>query len=129
MTPDPYTCTPDASLANVHDIMVEHGFRRMPVVDDQGRLVGIITLGDIRQAAPSRVTSLSLFEINYFWAKLTVEEAMTPDPVTVGPNDTIKVAGQYMLSYKISGLPVVENQKAIGILTETDVLRFLVRML
>jgi len=129
MTPHPYTCTPDTSLADVYDVMVEKGFRRMPVVDEEGRLVGIITFGDLRQAAPSSVTSLSLFEINYFWAKLTVKETMTPNPVTLAPDDTIKTASQHMLEHKISGLPVVSGEKVVGILTQTDILRFLVSLL
>ncbi len=129
MTARPYTCTPDTSLADVYDVMVEKGFRRMPVVDEEGRLVGIITFGDLRQAAPSSVTSLSLFEINYFWAKLTVKDAMTPDPVTLAPDDTIKRASQLMLEHKISGLPVVSGEKVVGILTQTDILHFLVSLL
>ncbi len=129
MTPAPYTCTPDTSLADVYDVMVEKGFRRMPVVDGEGRLVGIITFGDLRQAAPSSVTSLSLFEINYFWAKLTVKDAMTPGPVTLAPDDTIKRASQLMLEHKISGLPVVSGEKVVGILTQTDILHFLVSLL
>lgn len=128
MTPDPYTCTEDASLADARDMMAEYHCRRLPVVDTEGHLTGIVSLGDLRQAAPSSVTSLSLFEINYFWAKLPVSEAMTSDPVTVAPGDTIKTACQRMLDYKISGLPVVADQKVVGILTETDILRFLVSL-
>lgn len=128
MTPDPYTCAVDASLADARDMMAEYRCRRLPVVDDEGRLIGILSLGDVRQAAPSSVSSLSLFEINYFWAKLPVSSAMTPDPITLAPTDTIKTACNKMLAHKISGLPVVVDRKVVGIFTETDALRFLVSL-
>ncbi|MCB0115827.1 MAG: CBS domain-containing protein [Caldilineaceae bacterium] len=128
MTKKPYTCTADASLADARDMMTEYRCRRLPVVDENDELIGIVSLGDLRQAAPSSITSLSLFEVNYFWTKLQVTEAMTPEPVTVGPDDTLKLACQRMLDYKISGLPVVEGRKVVGILTETDILRFVVSL-
>lgn len=128
MTKNPYTCTADASLADARDMMTEYRCRRLPVVDEKDELIGIVSLGDLRQAAPSSITSLSLFEVNYFWTKLQVTEAMTPEPITVGPSDTLKIACQRMLDYKISGLPVVEGRKVVGILTETDILRFVVSL-
>jgi CBS domain-containing protein len=128
MTPTPFICTADLSLADARDMMIEYRCRRLPVVDEQDQLIGIVSLGDLRQAAPSSITSLSLFEINYFWTKLRVVEAMTPDPVTVGPDDTLKTACEHMLVHKISGLPVVVGRRVVGILTETDILRFVVSL-
>lgn len=128
MTQRPYTCTADATLADTRDMMAEYKCRRLPVVDENDSLIGIVSLGDLRQAAPSSITSLSLFEVNYFWTKLQVTEAMTPDPVTVNPDDTLKTACERMLEYKISGLPVVVGRKVVGILTETDILRFVVSL-
>ena len=126
MTPNPYTCHIEASLADARDLMVEHQCRRLPVVDDDGRLIGIVSFGDLRQAAPSSVTTLSLFEINYFWAKLPVSDAMTAEPVTVAPDSAIDVACRLMLDYRIGGLPVAVNRKVVGIFTTTDVLRYVV---
>ncbi len=126
MTPNPYTCHKEASLADARDLMVEHHCRRLPVVDDDGRLIGIVSFGDLRQAAPSSVTTLSLFEINYFWAKLPVGDAMTAEPVTVAPDSSIDVACRLMLDYRIGGLPVVVRRKVVGIFTTTDVLRYVV---
>lgn len=128
MTPNPHTCTVDSSLADARDLMAEHRCRRLPVVNDEGHLIGILSLGDVRQAAPSSVSSLSLFEINYFWAKLSVGSAMTPEPVTIAPTDTVKNACRKMLDHKISGLPVVVDRRVVGIFTETDALRFLVSL-
>jgi acetoin utilization protein AcuB len=128
MTPHPYTCTAETTLADAHDMMEEYGCRRLPVVDENGKLIGIVTRSDLQQSAPSRITSLSLFELNYLWAKLTVGEVMTPDPVTVAPTDTIKTACERMLQHKVSGLPVVVEGKVVGVLTETDILRLLVSL-
>ncbi len=126
MTPNPHTCHKEDSLADARDLMAEHRCRRLPVVDDNGHLTGIVSFGDLRQAAPSSVTTLSLFEINYFWAKLPVSDAMTADPVTVAPDSSIDVACRLMLDYRIGGLPVVEERKVVGIFTTTDVLQFIV---
>jgi CBS domain-containing protein len=126
MTPNPYTCLSQDSLADARDLMAEHRCRRLPVVDDDGRLIGIVSFGDLRQAAPSSVTTLSLFEINYFWAKLPVSDAMTADPVTVAPDSSIHIACRLMLDYRIGGLPVVVERKVVGIFTTTDVFRFVV---
>ena len=126
MTPNPYTCLSQDSLADARDLMAEHRCRRLPVVDEDGRLIGIVSFGDLRQAAPSSVTTLSLFEINYFWAKLPVSDAMTADPVTVAPDSSIHIACRLLLDYRIGGLPVVVERKVVGIFTTTDVLRFVV---
>lgn len=128
MTPQPYMISADASLADAREMMAEYGCRRLPVIDEDEILIGIVSLGDLRQAAPSSVTSLSLFEISYFWAKLPVRSAMTPTPVTVEPQDSIQAACKLMLEHKISGLPVVEERRVVGILTETDILHYLVEL-
>ena len=126
MTPDPYTCRSEDSLADARDLMAEHRCRRLPVVDEDGHLIGIVSLGDLRQAAPSSVSTLSLFEISYFWAKLPVSDAMTADPVTVAPDSSIHIACRLLLDNRIGGLPVVVNRKVVGIFTTTDALRFAV---
>ena len=127
MTPNPHTCQREDSLADARDLMVEHHCRRLPVVDEDDHLIGIVSFGDLRQAAPSSVTTLSLFEISYFWAKLPVSDAMTANPITVAPDSSIHIACRLMLDYRIGGLPVVMERKVVGIFTTTDVLRFVVQ--
>lgn len=127
MTPNPYTCTPETTLADAYDIMAEYGFRRLPVVDEGDHLIGLISRSDLQSAGPSTITSLSLFEVNYLWAKLTVTDVLLANPVTVSPEDDIRHAGKLMLDHKLSALPVVDQQRLVGILTETDMLRFVVR--
>ncbi len=124
MTRDPITVSLKTSLPEAHKLMKECHIRRLPVVDHD-RLVGIVTLGDIREASPSDATSLSIFELHYLLAKLTIAEMMTRDPITVAPDATIRDAAKLMLEHKIGGLPVVENGKLVGIITESDIFRVL----
>jgi CBS domain-containing protein len=125
MTPDPVTVSPETTMRLAQKIMLEHGFRRLPVVQ-HNRVVGIVTHGDIREAEPSDASSLSIYEINFLVGKLDVKEIMTRRPVTVSPDAPIAVAAQLMLEHKIGGLPVVEGDRLVGIITETDICRLLV---
>jgi acetoin utilization protein AcuB len=116
----------DTSVADAYNTMMQRGIRRLPVVDGE-RLVGIVTLGDLREARPSPASSLSIYELNYLLAKLTVDKVMTHNPYTVTPTTPIQRAARMMLERKVSGLPVVDAEgKAVGIITETDMFRMLV---
>lgn len=126
MSRDVMTITPNITLPEAHQLMTENDIRRLPVVKD-GRLVGIVTLGDVREAEPSGATSLSIWELNYVLSRLTIEKIMTPEPRVIGQEATIKEASKIMLDYKISGLPVVDNDgRLIGIITESDIFRMVV---
>ncbi len=126
MTPNPITIDIKTTLPEAHKLMKECHIRRLPVVD-HGKVVGILTQGDIREASPSDATSLSIFELNYLLAKLNVEKIMTRDPITIAPTSTIREAAQIMLDHKIGGLPVIEGDKLVGIITESDIFRVLVQ--
>lgn len=127
MTPTVISVSPKASIGSSHQIMKEHGVRRLPVVED-GHLVGIITIGDVREASPSDATTLSIWELNYLWDQLVVEKIMTPNVITIEQNRPILDAAQIMLDQKISGLPVVDaNGELVGMLTESDIFRLLVQ--
>jgi CBS domain-containing protein len=121
------TISPDQTLPEAHEIMKKRKIRRLPVVED-GALVGIITLGDLREAGPSDATSLSIFELNYLLARVKVEEIMTRDPLTVSPQTGLTEAAKLMLHHKIGGLPVVEGNTVVGIITESDIFRAYVRL-
>jgi acetoin utilization protein AcuB len=128
MTAPVISVRPFTSISTAHQIMKEKGIRRLPVVDDDG-LVGMVTLGDVREASPSDATTLSIWELNYLWSQLTVEKIMSRKLFTVGPESTVLAAAQLMLDMKISGLPVVDKTgKLVGMITESDIFRMLVRM-
>ncbi len=126
MTPNPICGTPLMTLPEAHQLMKEHGIRRLPIVDKE-QLVGIVTRGDVRGAAPSEATSLSIFELHYLVGRITLDRLMTKDPLTVSPETTIGEAARLMMQRKVSGLPVVTAGKVVGIITESDIFRMLVK--
>ena len=122
-----YTASPGTPMMEAHQLMREKGIRRMPVVKDKGKLVGIITRSDVRQAEPSGATTLNVWEINYLLARLKVKDIMSKDVITVRPDDTIKEAAILMHDNQIGALPVVNGKKElVGILTESDIFRVLI---
>ena len=125
MTPNPTIITPKTPLPEAQELMMDNNIRRLPVVKRE-KLVGIVTLGDIREAMPSDVTSLTIHEMTYLLDRLYAREFMTGDPVTVSPNATIAEAARLMLDYKVGGLPVMEDGELDGIITETDFCRLLI---
>jgi CBS domain-containing protein len=127
MTMPVVTANPSLTVIEARDLMKAHGVRRLPVLDDK-RLVGIITIGDIREAAPSDATSLSVWELNYLWSQVTVERVMTRDVVTIPVDATIDQAAEVMLRRKISGLPVMDGDALAGIISESDILIAFMRM-
>jgi acetoin utilization protein AcuB len=125
---DPITISPDASFYEARNIIYEKGIRHLPVVDKNNRLVGIVTDRDIRKAAPSDATLLSVQELNYLLGKLKVSSFMTPKEklITITPDTIIEEAVQLMHDNKIGCLPVLGEDKLYGIFTETDALDHLV---
>jgi CBS domain-containing protein len=104
-------------------MMMEKRIRRLPVVHD-GRLVGIVTLGDVRGAEPAHTASLNIWESDHLLAKLKILECMTQRPVTIPEKASIREAARIMLEKKFSGLPVVDEAgRLVGIITESDIFR------
>jgi acetoin utilization protein AcuB len=120
----PVTISPDASFFEARALIHEKGIRHLPVVDKNNHLVGIVTDRDIREAAPSDATLLSVQELNYLLGKLKVGSIMTPKEklITITPDTIIEEAVQLMHDHKIGCLPVLEGEKLYGIFTETDAL-------
>ena len=114
MTQPPVTVSPQDTLATAQEKMTAGHFRRVPVVQD-GALVGILTDRDIRRHVGVE-------------ERTRVGAAMTETPMSVSPQTTVEEAVQLMLKHQISGLPVLENGKVVGILTTSDVLRAFLEM-
>ena len=125
MTSAPVVATPGTTLPDALILMKRNNIRRLPVCLND-RLIGIVTRGDLRGAQPSEATSLSIFELNYLIGRVTLDQIMTRNPVTVTPNTTIGAAARLMLRRKISGLPVMEDGRLVGIITESDIFRLVV---
>jgi acetoin utilization protein AcuB len=125
---NPVTIGPDASFYEVRNLIHEKGVRHLPVIDKNNMLVGIVTDRDIREAAPSDATLLSVQELNYLLGKLKVSSFMTPKDklITINPDTLIEEAVQLMHDNKIGCLPVLEQGKLYGLFTETDALDHLV---
>lgn len=122
MSSDPTIISSDIPILDAYQVMANKNIRRLPVMDGS-KLVGIVTRGDIQEAGPSDAISLSVFELNYLIAKLTVGDIMTSDVITVSSDTKLHDVAQLMLEKKIGGLPVLEDNKLIGIITESDVFR------
>lgn len=120
MTVNPITVSPDTMIATALELMREKSINRIPVVKDE-KLVGIITERKLMEVSPSSATSLSIFEINYLLSKTKVEQVMTKKVVTVAPDDLLEVAALKMRDNRVGGLPVVENGKVVGIITESNI--------
>ena len=127
MTTDVITINPDMTLPEAHQLMTNEEIRRLPVVDKRDRLVGIVSIGDVRSAEPSPATSLSIWELNYLLSTLTIGKIMTAHPFTIAPAATRAEAARMMLEHRVRGLPVVdEEHRVIGIITESDIFAMVV---
>src|SRR4029453_2418199 len=115
-------------ILEARSVMIKERIRHLPVTDDDGKLLGIITDRDIRLNLPSKATSLSVWEINHLLSKLTVDEVMTRTVITVGPDRPAREAAQLMVDHQIGALPVEDGGRLIGIVTETDLLRAFIRL-
>ncbi|MGI5912146.1 MAG: CBS and ACT domain-containing protein [Syntrophomonadaceae bacterium] len=122
MSVDVKTVDMNTSLIEAFRLMKENNIRRLPVMD-KGKLVAIVTLSDLNQASPSIATSLSIHELNYLLAKTKIRDILPKkqELITIGPENYIETAAKIMRQYMISGLPVVDNGKLVGIVTETDI--------
>jgi CBS domain-containing protein len=118
--------SPRMPLPKIKSLLHENRIRRVPVVDHNDRLVGIITLGDVRNAYPSDATVLSVHEWTYLLDKILALDVMRPTVVTIAAEASVIDAARLMLAHKISGLPVVEDGLLVGMITESDIFRAIV---
>jgi acetoin utilization protein AcuB len=129
MSTRPVTIQADTSITEALKVMRQHGVRRLPVMDGEGQMIGIVSEKDLLYASPSPATSLSIYEMHYMLTQLKVTELMTADVVTVTPDTPLEEAARIMADNKIGGLPVLQDGKLVGIITETDIFKVFLEML
>jgi len=128
MSPDPIVVAPGDTLRKARQLIKDHGLRRFPVIED-GRLVGMVTDRDVRQADISSAVVQERRYVDYILDRIQVGGIMTSNPITVAPGTSIREAADLILENKIGGLPVVDGGRLVGIITETDLIEALIAML
>ncbi|MDD6180714.1 MAG: CBS and ACT domain-containing protein [Desulfovibrionaceae bacterium] len=128
MTRNPATVTPETSMLKASKLMKERHIRRLPVVNEHGQLVGIVSDRDLKEASPSKATSLDMHEMYYLLSELKVKDVMTRNPITVREDDLIDLAALLMEEKKVGGFPVLDAEgRLTGVITGSDVFKCLTR--
>lgn len=124
MTPEVIKVTPDTRVTHMTSIMRDRHVRHLPVVDEQDRLVGLVSQRDLQRVSPSPITTLSAGEVNYLLNKVTAEKIMHREVVTCSPDTPVERAGCIMRDRAVGCLPVVKDGRLVGILTGVDLIDF-----
>jgi len=122
------TVSREMPVAEALTLMKEKRIRRVPVIEED-HMVGIVTDKDLLNASPNDVTAMSIWEINYILSQIKVGEVMTIEVLSVSGDTPIEEAARIMADHKVGGLPVVDNGKVVGLITETDLFRILLELL
>ena len=129
MTIDVISVNEETSMLKVSKMMKEYGFRRVPVVDAQHHVIGIVSDRDVKDASPSKATTLDMHELYYLLSEIRVRDIMTPDPITVHAHDTVERVALLMQEKAIGGVPVVDDDGVlVGIITDHDLFKVLVEI-
>ena len=123
------TIRPDTTMPEALELMHKEHIRRLPVVNQHGQLIGIVTEADLLRASPSEATSLSIYEVTYLLGKLTIDRLMTKNVITVTEDTPIEEAARIMADNNFSGLPVMRGKEMVGIITETSLFRIFLELL
>ncbi len=128
MTGNPFTISPDQTIPEAQEIMMQHNVRRLPVVKN-GKLVGIVSKEDIERYSPSKATALSMGEITYLLSKTKIKQIMSKHLITVSPDALLEEAAILMRDNDVGFLPVVDDGKLVGIITESDIFDSFIELL
>ena len=123
MSKHPLTVEMNQTVSETHKYMQEQNVRHLPVIDKSGVMIGLVTEDDLLKAEPSSATSLSVWEIHSLLNKITTRDVMTRDVITTSEDTPIEEAAQQMLEHKIGCLPVMRDDRLVGIITESDIFR------
>lgn len=129
MTMDVITATPETSMLKVSKMMKEYDIRRVPVVDANRKVIGIVSDRDVKDASPSKATTLDMHELYYLLSEIKVRDIMTPEPIVVSLRDTVERVALLMQEKSIGGLPVVDDDGIlVGIITDHDIFKVMVEI-
>lgn len=118
---------PETPVSTATALMREKRIRHLPVIENN-RLVGVVSRGDLREASIAAGINADSYELHFMLNQLTVSKLMTRQVFTITPDALAVQAAELMTEHKIAGLPVVDQDGGvIGIVTESDLLRMLVR--
>lgn len=123
------TIREDTGVEQALHLMHNENVRRLPVVDKHGRMVGIVSELDLLKVSPSPATTLSIYEIPYLLSKIKMKDVMTTDVISVSEDTLLEEAARLMADNKIGGMPVVRDDKVVGMITETDLFKTFLEML
>lgn len=126
MTSPAITITKDKTIPEAVKIMRKEKIKRLPVVDENNKLIGLLSDIEIQEYLPSEATTLDAFELGYLLNKIKIEDVMKTIVFTTHPNISIEEAAMEMYNRSVSSLPVIENNKVVGIITERDVFKELI---
>jgi acetoin utilization protein AcuB len=129
MSTEVVTVTPENSMMKAAKLMKDHDIDRMPVVDEAGTLVGIVSDRDVKEASPSKATTLDVHELYYLLSEIKVKDIMTRNPVALRLEETVEKAAVVMHEKRLSGLPVVDDANVVqGIITEADIFKVFIEI-
>lgn len=128
MTANPFTISPDQTVPEAHEIMTVNGVKRLPVMKN-GKLVGVVSKEDILQASPSNATTFSMGEITYLLSKMKVSKIMNKNTITISSSALLEEAAILMRDNNVGFLPVVDDEKLVGIITETNIFDSFIELL
>ena len=129
MTPDPFCGTPDMPVTKIQELMREKEIRHLPILGDNGDIVGLVTQRSLLRALPSDVSGFSRFEISYLLSKIKAKDVMTRDVRTIDDSIAVEEAARIMADEKIGCLPVFNEGRMVGIITDNDLFGIMVDLM
>jgi acetoin utilization protein AcuB len=126
MISNPITATPKTNYSEAMHLMRDNHIHHLPIVDAKGNLIGVVSHSDMLSATPSPVTSLSVFEIYSLLDKVTMADIMSKPALAVEEDCSLAAAAQFMIDKGIGCLPVMHENKLVGIITDTDIFKVFV---
>ena len=129
MTTNPICGYPQMPVTEAQNLMIQSNIGRLPILDEQKVLVGLVTRKSLYQALPNDTSNFSRFEVSYVLAKIKAQDVMVKDIITIEEDTAIEEAARIMADRRIGCLPVMRDGELIGIITDNDLFAIMVDLL